>query len=72
MHYTIDGETYLAVANADPVDSKIYKWNSTAFVEIQAISTKTTSTYSIIVIYAALRTDDAHIKNRRAIRAEIS
>ena len=43
--FIIDGETYLAVANAQNVsmsfniDSKIYKWNGSSFVEIQSIPT---------------------------------
>jgi len=44
--FTIDGETYLAVANSHDdfthnIDSKIYRWdsNSISFMEIQAIPT---------------------------------
>ncbi|MDL1982895.1 MAG: hypothetical protein LWX54_01665 [Deltaproteobacteria bacterium] len=42
--FEISGETYLAVANyyndsSYNVDSRIYKWNGTSFVEIQAVAT---------------------------------
>jgi len=42
--FTIDGESYLAVANSENnsskhVDSKIYKWNGSLFVEFQSIPT---------------------------------
>ena len=42
--FTIDGQTYLAVANQRSdsnfnIDSRIYQWNGSQFVEIQAIPT---------------------------------
>jgi Chitobiase/beta-hexosaminidase C-terminal domain/EPTP domain/Dockerin type I domain/Beta-propeller repeat len=53
--FTVNGETYLAVANSNNgstrnIDSKIYKWNGTAFVEIQAIPTNTASDWESFTI----------------------
>lgn len=54
--FTIDGEIYLAIANAlkhpegRDIDSKIYKWNGTSFIEIQAIPTRNAHDWESFVI----------------------
>ena len=53
--FTIDGETYLAVANAQDqglynVDSKIYQWNGSEFIELQAILTNTAVDFESFVM----------------------
>lgn len=55
--FTIDGNTYLAVANSyngssHNIDSKIYKWNGISFAEYQSIPTNSAMDWEAFTIDA--------------------